>query len=150
MYFSKKWQIQIVYCKATQELKRSLVQSGRISSATFFGRQCTDFFFPKKIVKWKQVKITNMILQRQIEQNGDYKNDALVFYSSMWIHLKNFYILERNLRWPDSALMLKKSGIWGRAHDMFSRISQIRIYWIHIWYFVTKLFWHTVRKDCSI
>ena len=66
----------------------------------------------------------------QLSKNGDcinYKN-ALVFYSSMWIHLKNFYILERNLRWPDSAPMLKKSGIWGLAHDMFSRISQIRIY----------------------
>ena len=27
-------------------------------------RQRTEFFFTKKIVKWKQVKITNMILQR--------------------------------------------------------------------------------------
>ena len=33
-------------------------------SATYFRRQHYEVFFSKKIVKWKQVKITNVILQR--------------------------------------------------------------------------------------
>ena len=87
----------------------------------------------------------------KLTKSGDWKNNnnAMVFYFSMWIHLKNFYILERNLRWPDSALMLKKSGIWGQAHDMFSRISQVRIYESTEYIFgilLPKLFWPTLRK----
>ena len=37
-------------------IAKKLVESGKFSSTTFF--------FPKKIVKWKQVKITYVILQR--------------------------------------------------------------------------------------
>ena len=37
--------------------EKKLVQSGKFSSATFFWRQRTEFFFSKKFVKWKHISI---------------------------------------------------------------------------------------------
>ena len=53
-----------------------------------FRRQPAEFFFPKKIIKWKQVKLTNMILQRfdevHVIWSDNPKKMILYIFTSLW------------------------------------------------------------------
>ena len=105
-------------------MKRSCSKIANFEHQPLFRSQCAGFFFSKKIVKWEQVKITNMTLQRP-EVYKLFLNSK----NQMWQNRRSRkMVLKRLKRWKNvlSLLWLPCSVLYRIA----SLLKCISFYWL--------------------